>query len=195
MWNSPIQIAKVVEKLCFGGPCFYLIDNTVVDSTIMTTSFFTKVVPNICQQLPASWACLALGKAVNLIKRSCMFIPTRFCSRVKSHPTPLPGREQTRARYTQLTQREFVKVYSFEPIIATPSRLCEQPFVQVPVPCTACSWSLLFADRLKTYDELMPIWPWLCIILWPHTLFTGVHQSITNGDKYSCYQINWTWNI
>jgi hypothetical protein len=54
---------KVAEKLCFGGPCFYLIDNTVVDVTIMTTFILTKVVPNICQRLPTS-ACLVLGKAV-----------------------------------------------------------------------------------------------------------------------------------
>ena len=55
---------KVAEKLCFGLPCFYLIDNTVVDVTIiMTTFILTKVVPNICQRLPTS-ACLVLGKAV-----------------------------------------------------------------------------------------------------------------------------------
>jgi hypothetical protein len=40
-----------------------LIDNTVVDVTIMTTFILTKVVPNICQRLPTS-ACLVLGKAV-----------------------------------------------------------------------------------------------------------------------------------
>jgi hypothetical protein len=59
----PYPDCKVAEKLGFGGLCFYLIDNTADDSTILMTFISTKVVPNICQRLPAS-ACLVLGEAV-----------------------------------------------------------------------------------------------------------------------------------
>ena len=59
----PYPDCKVAEKLCFGGPCFYLIDKSVVDSTIMTTFILTKMVPSIRQQLPDS-VCLVLGKAL-----------------------------------------------------------------------------------------------------------------------------------
>jgi hypothetical protein len=38
----PYPDCKVAEKLCIGGPCFYLIDNSVVDSNIMMTFILTK---------------------------------------------------------------------------------------------------------------------------------------------------------
>jgi hypothetical protein len=82
----PYPDCKVAEKLCIGGPCFYLIDNSVVESTAMKTFILTKVVANICQQLPDS-VCLVLGKAIAwLIFYSVAnnFISSIDCDRVKS---------------------------------------------------------------------------------------------------------------
>jgi hypothetical protein len=46
----PYPDCKVTEKLCIGGPCFYLIDNSFVKSTAMNTFILTKVVANhICR--------------------------------------------------------------------------------------------------------------------------------------------------
>ena len=83
----PYPDCKVAEKLCIGGPCFYLIDNTVVDSTVMTTFILTKVVPNIRRRLPDS-TCLVLGKAIVWLIYSSFannFIsPMDYCNRVKA---------------------------------------------------------------------------------------------------------------
>ena len=52
--------AKVAEKLCGGGPCFYVSDPTL-DATMMNTFVLSHVVPNTRKRLPES-ACLVLGK-------------------------------------------------------------------------------------------------------------------------------------
>jgi hypothetical protein len=66
-----------------------LIDNSVVDSTIMTTSILTKVVPNICQQLPDS-TCLVLGKAIvwfvfSSFANNFVSLFYDYCNRVKAN--------------------------------------------------------------------------------------------------------------
>jgi hypothetical protein len=43
----PYWDCKVAEKLCIGGPCFYLIDTSFCNSTILTTFILTKALPNI----------------------------------------------------------------------------------------------------------------------------------------------------
>jgi hypothetical protein len=58
----PFPDAKVAEKLCGGGPCFYVPDQTL-DATMMNTFVLSRVVPNIRKRLPES-ACLVLGKAL-----------------------------------------------------------------------------------------------------------------------------------
>jgi hypothetical protein len=58
----PYPNAKVAEKLCGGGPCFYLCDPTL-DVAMMNLFVLNHVVPNIKKQLPES-ACLVLGKAL-----------------------------------------------------------------------------------------------------------------------------------
>ena len=83
----PYPDCKVAEKLCIGGPYFYLIDNTVVDSTIMTTFILTKVVPNTRRRLPDS-TCLVLGKAIVWLVFSSVannFVSSMdYCNRVKA---------------------------------------------------------------------------------------------------------------
>ena len=60
----PYPDAKVAEKLCIGGPCYYLIDNTLcADSCVLTTFILSRVVPNVRRRLPDSTA-VVLGKAV-----------------------------------------------------------------------------------------------------------------------------------
>ena len=59
----PYPDCKVAEKLCIGGPCYYLIDNSICNPSILTTFVLTKVVPNIRQRLPDS-TCIILGKAM-----------------------------------------------------------------------------------------------------------------------------------
>ncbi|KAI2511670.1 hypothetical protein MHU86_2736 [Fragilaria crotonensis] len=58
----PYPDAKVAEKLCGGGPCFYVSD-PALDATMMNTFVLSHVVPNIRKRLPDS-ACLVLGKAL-----------------------------------------------------------------------------------------------------------------------------------
>ena len=58
----PYPDAKVAEKLCGGGPCFYVSDPGL-DATMMNTFVLSRVVPNIRKRLPES-ACLVLGKAL-----------------------------------------------------------------------------------------------------------------------------------
>ena len=59
----PYPDCKVAEKLCIGGPCFYLTDTSFCNSTILTIFILTKVVPNIRLRLPDS-ASIVLGKAI-----------------------------------------------------------------------------------------------------------------------------------
>ena len=48
----PLPDAKVAEKLCGGGPCFYVSDPTL-DVTMMNTfTILSHVVPNIRKRLP-----------------------------------------------------------------------------------------------------------------------------------------------
>ncbi len=58
----PYPDAKVAEKLCGGGPCFYVLDPGL-DATMMNTFVLSRVIPNIRKRLPES-TCLVLGKAL-----------------------------------------------------------------------------------------------------------------------------------
>jgi hypothetical protein len=60
--DLPYPDAKVDEKLCGGGPCFYVSDPGL-DATMVITFVLSCVVPNIRKRLPES-ACLVLGKAL-----------------------------------------------------------------------------------------------------------------------------------
>jgi hypothetical protein len=40
---------KVAEKLCMGGPCYYLINTSICSATVLSTFILTKVVPNVCK--------------------------------------------------------------------------------------------------------------------------------------------------
>ena len=66
--------AKVAEKLCVGGPCFYLFPEELTNNNLeleggtstiamMRTFILSNVVPNIRQRLPDS-AAIVLGKAI-----------------------------------------------------------------------------------------------------------------------------------
>jgi hypothetical protein len=46
-----------------GGPCFCIVNSRICNASVMTTFILSKVVPNICRQLPDSTA-IVLGKAV-----------------------------------------------------------------------------------------------------------------------------------
>jgi hypothetical protein len=102
----PYPDAKVAEKLCIGGACYYLFQNEdannlngIVDETIgkhidmMKTFILSAVVPNICNRLPESCA-LVLGKAL-LWFIYCNdpvtnnFLPEIFRNRVKSELSDL----------------------------------------------------------------------------------------------------------
>lgn len=58
----PYPDAKVAEKLCGGGACFYVYDATT-DAMMMNSFVLSHVVPNIRKRLPES-ACLVLGRAL-----------------------------------------------------------------------------------------------------------------------------------
>ena len=72
MYHDDVELpypgAKVAEKLCFGGACFYLCDPTL-DATMMNSFVLSHVVPNIKKRLLES-ACLVLGKALLWLIRS-----------------------------------------------------------------------------------------------------------------------------
>ncbi len=96
----PYPDAKVAEKLCFGGACFYLFPNEdanvngrVVDAAIgnniemLKTFVLTQVVPNIRRRVPESCA-LVLGKAFLWFIHcddavSENFLPEEFNRRIK----------------------------------------------------------------------------------------------------------------
>ncbi len=68
----PYPDAKVAEKLCIGGPCFYLFPEELTNTTVedgtsmiamMKTFILSNVVPNVRKRLPDS-AALVLGKAL-----------------------------------------------------------------------------------------------------------------------------------
>jgi hypothetical protein len=82
----PYPDCKVAEKLCIGGPCFYLIDSSICNSNILTTFILTKVVPNIRRRLPDSVA-IVLGKAVLWTVFSSVansFVSADYCERLKA---------------------------------------------------------------------------------------------------------------
>ena len=58
----PYPDAKVAEKLCGGGACFYL-PNPRFDIAMMNTFVLSNVVPNVKKRLPES-TCLVLGRAL-----------------------------------------------------------------------------------------------------------------------------------
>jgi hypothetical protein len=77
--NFLTRMQRVPEKLCGGGPCFYVPDSGL-DTTIMITFVLSRVVPNIRMRLPES-ACLVLGKALLLLICSPVadeYIPSDF---------------------------------------------------------------------------------------------------------------------
>ncbi len=59
----PYPDCKVAEKLCIGGPCYYVINNDFCSTNVLTTFILTRVVPNIQRRLPDSTV-IVLGKAV-----------------------------------------------------------------------------------------------------------------------------------
>ena len=82
----PYPDCKVAEKLCIGGPCFYLIDTSLCNSSILTTFILTKVVPNIRRRLPDS-ASIVLGKAILWLIFSSVansFVSTDYCEQLKT---------------------------------------------------------------------------------------------------------------
>ncbi|KAI2497781.1 hypothetical protein MHU86_16723 [Fragilaria crotonensis] len=82
----PYPDCKVAEKLCMGGACYYVIDNSLCNSNTLKTFVLTKVVPNIRQRLPES-AAIVLGKAVLWLVYSsvaCDFISATDRDRVKA---------------------------------------------------------------------------------------------------------------
>lgn len=82
----PYPDCKVAEKLCIGGPCFYLINSAICNTNVLTTFLLTKVVPSIRRRLPDS-AAIVLGKAVLWVVYSsvaCNFISTEYREKVKS---------------------------------------------------------------------------------------------------------------
>ena len=59
----PYPDAKVAEKLCGGGACFYL-PNPRYDTVMLNSFILNHVrVPNVKKKLP-EWACLVLGRAL-----------------------------------------------------------------------------------------------------------------------------------
>jgi hypothetical protein len=92
----PFPDAKVAEKLCIGGACYYLfseeLTNNAVDAGISTiamlkTFILSNVVPNIRKKLPDS-AALVLGKALVWLIYSAYddthnVVPQDFKTRIK----------------------------------------------------------------------------------------------------------------
>ena len=83
----PYPDAKVAERLCIGGPCFYSTYNAFCNSNVLTMFILTKVVPSIRQQLPDS-AAIVFGRAMLWVVYSsvaCNHISTDECrDKVKS---------------------------------------------------------------------------------------------------------------
>jgi hypothetical protein len=82
----PYPDCKVAEKLCIGGPCYYVIDTSICNSNVLTTFILTKVVPNIRKRLPDS-ASIVLGKAMLWLVYSsvaCDFISAEYRDKVKA---------------------------------------------------------------------------------------------------------------
>jgi len=91
----PYPDAKVAEKLCIGGPCYYMWSD-IDDSTseMMNAFVLTHVVPNIRRRLPDS-ATIVLGKALLWLIFSPVannFVSTEFRDGVKGEMQNLLGR-------------------------------------------------------------------------------------------------------
>jgi len=81
----PYPDAKVAEKLCNGGACFYVCRDGL-DEAMMNEFILSQVVPSIRKRLPDS-ACLVLGKALLWLIYSSVahdYIPIDMIERVKS---------------------------------------------------------------------------------------------------------------
>ena len=81
----PYPDAKVAEKLCGGGACFYTVDPRF-DGAMMNTFVLSHVVPNVRKRLPDS-ACLVLGRALLWLICSPVvddFVPNDMKERVLS---------------------------------------------------------------------------------------------------------------
>jgi hypothetical protein len=82
----PYPDCKVAEKLCIGGPCYYLINNSICNPSVLTTFILTKVIPNVRRRLPDS-TCIVLGKAVLWLVFSSVtnnFISIEYCNELKA---------------------------------------------------------------------------------------------------------------
>jgi hypothetical protein len=69
----PYPDAKVAEKLCIGGPCYYIWSDGL-NSAMMSTFVLTHVVPNLWKRVPDSTA-LVLGKALLWMLYSPALVP------------------------------------------------------------------------------------------------------------------------
>ena len=92
----PYPDAKVAEKLCLGGPCYYLFHEEVASNNanevsttmpMLQTYILSNVVPNIRQRLPDS-AALVLGKALLWLiyspyNETHNLVPQEFKSRIQ----------------------------------------------------------------------------------------------------------------
>ncbi len=81
----PYLDAKVAEKLCGGGPCFYVLESGL-NATMLNTFVLSRVVPNIRKRLPES-TYIVLGKA--LLWLICLpvadeYVPSEFKREVLS---------------------------------------------------------------------------------------------------------------
>jgi len=82
----PYPDCKVAEKLCIGGPCYYLINSSICNPSVLTTFILTKVTPNVRRRLPDS-TCIVLGKAVLWLVFSSVtnnFISVEYCNELKA---------------------------------------------------------------------------------------------------------------
>jgi hypothetical protein len=88
----PYPDAKVANKLCIGGPCFYLLpgeqgndagDNDANSTMMIKTFLLTHVVPNMRRRMSESCSFI-LGKALLwFVYSPNNFAPQDFCERIK----------------------------------------------------------------------------------------------------------------
>ena len=91
----PYPDAKVAEKLCGGGACFY-VPHPSVDMAMMNTFVLSHVVPNVRKMLPES-ACLVLGRALMWL----------ICSPVVDEYVPAELKEQVMSDWADVCGTEF----------------------------------------------------------------------------------------
>ena len=88
----PYPDAKVANKLCIGGPCFYLLpgeqgndagDNDANSTMMIKTFLLTHVVPNMRRRMSES-SSFILGKALLwFVYSPNNFAPQDFCEQIK----------------------------------------------------------------------------------------------------------------